>query len=798
MFRLMLENKIVKKKYPSAVASLIIIAATIFIIEIVLMFLIPFFSLRAHPYIEDLLDAVFLIILSLPILHNYLYKPFVMYIKELKESEKIHELNKEYYRLLFEDSKSIMLLIEPETADLIDVNKKACEFYGYSKEELTSKKITDINILSPSEVQKLMEDVKMHRVDHLIFQHRLKSGEIRNVESYPCSVILNKRHLIYSIVHDITEQVKIEEELRLHSEIISNMSEGVILVKIPDGIIIYSNHRFEDMLGYKEGELIGKDVISITAPTQKSSEERAREIMEELLRTNRYTGEVCNIKKDGTYTWNNLSVSTFNHPKYGNVWVATHADITDKKKAEEQLLRELKINEIMAKLSASLLNASLDIEDISDMILDDALKLTESVHGVVAEIDKETGDVIGHTLTSMMGKECKIAKGQQPISFQKGPHGYNGLWGHALKTLKGFYTNNPAGHEAYKGTMPDGHIPLERYLSVPVLFNNTLVGQIAIANSSRDYSYEDIVLIDRLGVIYALTLERKKIENELRRLNDNLKSLVFEEVNKRHTSEQLLIQQSKMASMGEMIGLIAHQWKQPLNAVSLIVQDLKDAYSCGELNDKYIDNIVKDSMQQIFFMSNTIDDFRDFLKPTRQKTIFDVKVSIEELFSMFKHIFINNNIDVSIKSEDGAILAANGYPNEFKQVILNILNNSKDAILSKNKPNDEIEGCIDINLVNTVDKSKIEVSIMDNGGGISDEIINKIFEPYFTTKEKGGGTGLGLYMSKTIIETNMGGHFTVRNLEDGAEFLIILDAVDLNDEKIIKQDILKHELLNKY
>ncbi|MBF0402445.1 PAS domain S-box protein [Candidatus Magnetominusculus xianensis] len=264
---------------------------------------------------------------------------------------------------------------------------------------------------------------------------------------------------------------------------------------------------------------------------------------------------------------------------------------------------------------------------------------------------------------------------------------------------------------------------------------------------------------------------RKRMEEELKRLNINLENAVVEETQKRRQNEQMLIQQSKMAQMGEMISLISHQWRQPLNAISLTVQDIKDAYNYGELNERYIQGIVDTTMGQVNFMSKTMEDFRNFFKPSKDRLQFNVKCTIEELVSMFEELFKKSGVDISIEAKPGTILTTNGYPNEFKQVILNLINNSKDAISSKHETGPQ--GLIGINIINNEERDKIIVLIKDNGGGIPEDIAEKIFEPYYTTKgEK--GTGIGLYMSKTIIETNMGGTLTVRNVDGGAEFLITL------------------------
>ncbi|MBF0458519.1 MAG: HAMP domain-containing histidine kinase [Nitrospirae bacterium] len=140
---------------------------------------------------------------------------------------------------------------------------------------------------------------------------------------------------------------------------------------------------------------------------------------------------------------------------------------------------------------------------------------------------------------------------------------------------------------------------------------------------------------------------------------------------------------------------------------------------------------------------------------------------------MFEQMFKKSDVGISLKTGPETILFADGYPNEFKQVLLNILNNAKDAIISNIETDSKIQGLIEINICNDEQRDKIMISIGDNGGGIPEHLIAKIFEPYYTTKGE-HGTGIGLYMSKTIIETNMGGSLTVRNVDGGAEFMVSL------------------------
>ncbi|MBF0344392.1 MAG: GAF domain-containing sensor histidine kinase [Nitrospirae bacterium] len=388
----------------------------------------------------------------------------------------------------------------------------------------------------------------------------------------------------------------------------------------------------------------------------------------------------------------------------------------------------------------------------------------------VSEIDRLTLDDVGHTLSEMVeGGQCMVNPRYKRMTFPKGPDGYNAMWGHCLNTKRGFYTNSPQTHPSYKGCIPEGHVPFERYQAVPAVIGDVLIGQIALANAERDYTEEDLNVIKRLAAIYAIAIDRKRADTEIREFNRHLEQKVEEETKKRMEQEQLLIQQSKMAAMGEMINSIAHQWKQPLNVISLIVQDFGDAYSYGELDKEYMKNSEQTIIQQIQFMAKTIDDFRNFLKPSKEKLPFDIMKAIDDLRSMFQPLIRRNSIALNL-SCIGDDFVTLGYSNEFKQVILNLINNARDAILSQRESGIEREDNIDINVFK--DNGKIIVSVSDTGGGISDDVIDKIFDPYFTTKPVDKGTGIGLYMSKTIIENNMGWKLSVKNIDGGAEFRI--------------------------
>jgi len=251
---------------------------------------------------------------------------------------------------------------------------------------------------------------------------------------------------------------------------------------------------------------------------------------------------------------------------------------------------------------------------------------------------------------------------------------------------------------------------------------------------------------------------------ELNLLNKQLDHRVKEEVLKRAEQEQILIQQSRFAAMGEMIGNIAHQWRQPLNAIGLLMQNIEFAHESDSLDDAYIKRVVDKGNKLTTSMSQTIDDFRNFFKPNKDLEIFSFSKAYESTIAMIGSSIENNGI--TIEEDIDKDVCTSGFASEFSQVLLNIFNNAKDALIENNVVNKHIFIKIYKENGNAI------LYIKDNAGGIPEDILEKIFDPYFTTKDEGKGTGIGLYMSKTIIENNMNGTLKVHNSEEGACFSI--------------------------
>ncbi|MBF0475335.1 MAG: PAS domain S-box protein [Deltaproteobacteria bacterium] len=327
------------------------------------------------------------------------------------------------YHKIFETNQAIKLVIDASDGSIVDANKAASTFYGHTIDELTNKKLYEINTLNPEELQREITKIISEKKLNFIFKHRLASGEIRDVEVFSSPVQVAGKMLLYSIIHDITERNRATEALKQ---------------------------------AYQSVE---------------------REVTE---RTSQLTIANESLNKINT-----------------------------------SLQRELNISQALSELYEQLTSPDSTVVDIASTVLNRSMLLTGSRHGYVSSIDPVTGDNVGHTMTEMMFDGCKVSPENQRISFPCNKDGtYGGLWGHSLNTLQGFFTNSPYTHESSNG-IPEGHIRLKNFLSVPVFVKDKLIGQIALANKDEDYSENDFQAVKQISMYYALILQKKMAEEAL-------------------------------------------------------------------------------------------------------------------------------------------------------------------------------------------------------------------------------------------------------------------------------------------
>ncbi|MCF6205503.1 MAG: transporter substrate-binding domain-containing protein [Sulfurovum sp.] len=288
-------------------------------------------------------------------------------------------------------------------------------------------------------------------------------------------------------------------------------------------------------------------------------------------------------------------------------------------------------------------------------------------------------------------------------------------------------------------------------------FNQKLLIQIAVIGT--------VVLF---FLIYLFMLNRRltQAKHSLREINKTLEKRVADEVVKNREKDLLMLQQSRFAQMGQILNMIAHQWRQPLSTIMSIKQVLVVKYERqkGNLHPEDIKHFDERFTKNIEQLSSTIDDFMNFFKPNKEKSFFSLHQVMMQIIEITQPVFEQAHIQLCYPEHTE--ISLHGYPNELSQAIINILYNAKDALLEKKVTNPKVK----IKLY--ADNGYVTLDIQDNAGGIPPSIIDKIFDPYFSTKDEKNGTGIGLYMTKMIIEEHMNGKITVKNTHEGACFSI--------------------------
>nr|CRH07807.1 putative hoistidine sensor kinase [Candidatus Magnetococcus massalia] len=311
---------------------------------------------------------------------------------------------------------------------------------------------------------------------------------------------------------------------------------------------------------------------------------------------------------------------------------------------------------------------------------------------------------------------------------------------------------------------------------IPILLRHRAYGAIVLlVEAQLAFDQETLHFMESVATSLAGLIDKQEAENavkkhqaEIERLNMDLEKRVKHAVTENRHKDMVMMRQSRMAAMGEMIGNIAHQWRQPLNALSLNLTNVEDAYNYGELNDAILQEQMHKAKRLIKQMSTTIDDFRNFFRPDKQRVRFEIGRVVKDALELVSATFSHHHIRlVFLGSEE--VLWAFGYPNETVQVLMIILNNAKDAIHEVGLE----DGQVVVKIEKNIDNQAI-ISIKDNGVGIPQEIMDRLFDPFFTTKTERQGTGIGLYMAKMIVEENMEGTIFVESDENGAAFYVQL------------------------
>lgn len=288
----------------------------------------------------------------------------------------------------------------------------------------------------------------------------------------------------------------------------------------------------------------------------------------------------------------------------------------------------------------------------------------------------------------------------------------------------------------------------------------------ALNHRSKEPLRKYLLKENEYGAIATAVCESFDNKEALQDLNDNLEKKVHDEVENSRVKDRMFFQQAKLAALGEMLNDIAHQWRQPLNTISVVISKIYLDSKTEKLTPQMLEDEIKKLRDIIQHMSSTIDDFKDFFKPDKEKVVFPLYKSIEESIRITDGGIANKDIVFHVDCPSEIVM--NGFKKELSHVLLVLINNAKDAIIQR----EIVHGAITIK--GYAQEHYIIIEVSDNGGGVSKEQLPHIFDPFFTTKEPTGGSGTGLYMSKQIIEQSMEGSINATNENDGLVVTIVL------------------------
>ena len=358
------------------------------------------------------------------------------------------------------------------------------------------------------------------------------------------------------------------------------------------------------------------------------------------------------------------------------------------------------------------------------------------IYGIITFVNDEFCKISGYTKEELIGENHNIVR--HPDVPTKN---FKVLWNTISR--KKTYTST------VQNLAKDGSVFYVNTTITPILDkNNEIIEYIAIR---YDVTQQMELKFKLEAKEIELELANKKLKEKVKLKTQEIKDL------------GVIFHQARLASMGEMIANIAHQWRQPLTSLNILLFNMrKESFKS---NIEEVDNIYKLSKKTIKNMSDTLEDFTDFFRPDKQKKIFNIQSCIDESISLLGKTILNENISVKTNIEDASIV---GISNELTQVFINLIQNSKDAFVSNNIINRIIMITVKYN------QNRISIEFQDNAGGIDNNIIENIFEPYFTTKHQYQGTGLGLFMSNMICEQSFSGSMSVSSCDDKTIFKIQL------------------------
>lgn len=653
----------------------------------------------------------------------------VMDITERKRAEEEVLNSSELFSRAFHANPAAKIITRLKDGQVLDLNESYSRIMGYSRDELIGQSWLT-NGVFPDAIEKAKLDEMLGR-EGRIQQYetvlRCKNGELRQVLLSQEKVVIHNEASIISIFMDITDMKRGVQEMKKSRDMLKTAFESVdgavFLVDYNSHAILECNSKTVNLLGLAKTDLYGDKIGTIFA-SEEYFLDFFRNASQAWGNRSEYSADTHLKRQDGTlFPAHCHSKLILNHEDKPTTLFFIFYDISERRNFEIQLIKAR----------------------------DYYIKLFEKFPSLIWRSGTDTlCNYFNNTWLEFTGRTLEQemyngwTEGVHPQDFDRCVQIYQD----SFRSQKPFQIEYRLRHHSgeFRWIMDCG---------MPYF----------------DLEGEFAGYIGSCYDIHAL----KTMEQNLLEFNANLEDRIKQEVMKNREKDLMLIKQSREALMGEMMHNVAHQWRQPLNSIGIIMQNLEANYQKDRLSKEYFNDKTAKIMSLLLYMSHTIDDFRNFFKIDKVKMPFSLLTQIKKSINLVDYYLKTINISIEADIPEG--LYCLGYPNEFAQVLLNLFNNAKDIILERKIQDGKI-------FVRAIEKKGvIHLTVEDNGGGVPEEIRDRIFEPYFTTKEQGIGTGIGLYMSKMIIEKNMDGSINFVNGVQGASFVIKLKSTEYTLDK---------------